>query len=166
MSSSIFRQSASGLMAGCMLLLSLVALPGCIIYEKFFGNPDQFSHRPAMVMFVNDPDITSDGASVTASVTIEMDKIHIGGLAVKDALSMARDWRLNVFTLNGSYLDGNDKYNTEEKIILQKLPLDKMLRADLDMHPKRFLKGSDAEVGPDAEVLTKSFLVLLHKYPE
>lgn len=162
MSSSIFRQSASGLMAGCTLLLSLVALPGCTMYEKFFGNPDQFSHRPAMVMFVNDPDITSDGASVT----IEMDKINIGALAVTDILKSARDWRLNVFTLNGSYLDGNDKYNTEEKIILQKLPLDKMLRADLDMHPKSFWKGSDAEVGPDAEVLTKSFLVLLHKYPE
>ena len=71
-----------------------------------------------------------------------------------------------MFTLNGTHLDGNDKYNTEEKIILPKLPLDKMLRADLDMHPKRILKGPDGEVGPDAEVLTKSFLVLLHKYPE
>ena len=59
------RRPASGLMAGCTLVLSLVALPGCTMYERIFGDPDQFSHRPAMVMFVDDHDITKDGASLT-----------------------------------------------------------------------------------------------------
>lgn len=162
MSTSIFRRSASGVMAGCALLLSLIALTGCTLYERTFGNPDQFSHRPAMVMFVNSPDITPDGARVI----IDMDEISIGGFAVKDLLNSQREWRVNVFSFRGSHLDGNDKFNTEHKITLHKLPLDKMLSVDIDMHPKSFWKSSDAEVGPDAEVLTKSFLVLLHKYPE
>ena len=56
-------------------------------------NPDQFSHRPAMVMFVNSPDINS---GPRACVTIDMDKINIGGIDVKDVLETLREWKVNV----------------------------------------------------------------------
>jgi len=156
MISSLSPRSAPGLMAGCTLIVSLVMLQGCAFLEKMFGNPDQFSHRPAMVMFAKPGEITSDGARLE----IDMSKINIGGISLDDILDHARDWRLNVFTLNGRFLSGNPDYNTNKNIHLDKLPLDKMLRVDLDLH----LRSSSE--GPDAEVLTKSFLVLLHKYPE
>lgn len=146
------------------LTLSLVlclALPGCVTYEKMFGDPEQFSHRPAMVMFVNDTDISSD----RARVTIDFTKINIGGYVLSDILEKARNWRLSVFTLDGTYLDGKD-WNSDSKAVLEKLPVNKLLRADLDIHAKSIWKSEESETAPDAKVTTKSFLVLLHKYPE
>jgi hypothetical protein len=150
---------------GNMVLLGVIGLSACGFdaqYEKLFGEAEQFTHRPAMVMFVNEGDIKADGASIT----IDMEKINIGGQSAEDILKRARNWRLNVFTLNGDYLDGSNNYNTDHTIHLQKIPVDKLVRADLDLHPKRLWKSAEAEVGPEAEVVTASFLVLLHKYPD
>lgn len=137
-----------------MLLLGLVLLSGCTLLEKTSGDPEPFSHRPPLVLLANKDNVTMG----RANVTIEMNEIAIGAVSVKEMLKMADDWRLLVYTLDRDlFIDGNPEFNTIPTLHLKNLPLDTLLVADLEFHPK----GSSKDVPG-----VKSFPFLVHVFPE
>ncbi|OAI45169.1 hypothetical protein AYO43_01820 [Nitrospira sp. SCGC AG-212-E16] len=140
---------------GSTLLLALVLLPGCATYHNMFDDPEEFSHRPPLVLLVSKDDVMSG----KAKAKIDMSEIRIGSVSLPDAMEMAQDWRLLVYSLNGNdYIDGDDKFATEKIFYLNNLPLDTLLRVHLDFYAKGASK-KDA-------MRTMGFLALVHTFPE
>jgi hypothetical protein len=63
-----------------------------------------------------------------------------------------------VYTLNGDYVDGDDTFSTQKMFYLKNLPLDTLLRADLDFHAKGASKKDVMQ--------TMNFPALVHMFPE
>lgn len=159
MSSSILYRRAPGSMVVCALLLSSLLFSGCSFVVKLFDEAENSSHRPAMVLLANE--VTKDGTSVL----IDIDEIAIGKVAFADLIGMAEAWRVNLSTWNGNIRVGPyaEYISTKQRTLTLQIPkdkMDKLLQADLD------LKLKDTMNGADAKEVTKSFGVLVHKYPD
>ena len=164
MSLSIASRRVPGLMLGCTLLLSLFLFSGCTFLKKFFHEDkvENDSNRPSMVLLAND--VTEDGTIVH----IEIDKIMIGNVAFSDIIAKADAWRVNLYAWDGNSPVGPyaEYISTKERTLKLQIPkdkIDKFLRADLDLKLKETMDGAAAK---EAKEVTRSFGILVHKYPD
>lgn len=148
------------LLGGLTLCANGLLLSGC----------ENYPQRAAVVLLARSGDAAKDNAyrvikntDGTESVDVDFnwDKMTVGGISLsefaKDA--KAKQWRLNVFNYyTGERFPGGGDDNfhsiTKREVKLSGLPLDTLLRADVD-----FLRGEE----PDAEGSPMNFVVLFIK---
>jgi len=121
-------------------------------------HPEAYLQRPGILIIVS-PDAVKDGK---VDYTLDADTVEISGVRMGKLLGKAESWRVNLFQ-NGNRVSGIDDFedNRNNRIIeLPGVPVEKLLRADLDLH----LRGTLGK--EDAECRTESFMVLFHQYPE
>jgi hypothetical protein len=157
MMSSIFGRRVLDLWASYIVLVTCFLFSGCDLDKWMHPGKDAQTdiQRAALLIIVNANDV-KDGK---VDFMVNTEKIDIAGNRLSDWLDKAKSWRINLFR-DGNRIVGDDEFITKKTIPLPGAPVNKLLRADLDIHLSGTL-GKD-----DAKFRTETFMILFHQYPD
>jgi hypothetical protein len=147
--SSLYRRIPS-LLIGCTLFANCLFLWGCPLQPRYPGYP--------AVLVTPEKDGELALSLDTAAKSDNPLMMDLSALAKKGKL-----WRVQVFKVYDGKLQSSTDWksvSSERKAILTGLPMNVVLRGDIEVCP------SDDPKAPDVEHEGRSILFLLHKYPD